>query len=260
MRRLVPGKNYLSDNFKIMIIKRNVYFSAVDEYGDERLFSTTELMNEEDYIERLYGDIELNKLSSGRGYVRSSIGGPGGWVGTYVGKEAADKADMEGKSDYEIRKAARRAGGIAGAATMGGLGAGLGARYALKNNESVKAALAAAEGAKPALSSATASYQGAKEAVAAAKKAVADASTKKAKAAAQKELEKAVANAQAAKAAKNAAAKVLRGARGKAALGIGATTAAVGGIGALAGGLGGSWGAGKNTRERLKTRAYESHR
>jgi hypothetical protein len=68
MRRLVPGKNYLSGNFKIMIIKRNVYFSAVDEYGDERLFSTTELMNEEDYIERLYSYVDAD------GNVRNSAG------------------------------------------------------------------------------------------------------------------------------------------------------------------------------------------
>lgn len=42
-----------------MLIKRNVYFSAVDEEtGEERLFSVNEIMTEEEYLERLYSEKE----------------------------------------------------------------------------------------------------------------------------------------------------------------------------------------------------------
>jgi len=40
-----------------MLIKRNVYFSAVDEEtGEERLFSVNEVMTEEEYLERMYSE------------------------------------------------------------------------------------------------------------------------------------------------------------------------------------------------------------
>lgn len=37
-----------------MYIRRKVFSVATDKYGDERLFSTTEIMDESDYLERLY--------------------------------------------------------------------------------------------------------------------------------------------------------------------------------------------------------------
>lgn len=39
-----------------MLIVRDVYFSAYDENGEERLYSTTELISEKDYMEKLYAE------------------------------------------------------------------------------------------------------------------------------------------------------------------------------------------------------------
>lgn len=41
-----------------MYIKRKVFSYGYDENGEEKLFSTTEIMNEESYIERLYSEGE----------------------------------------------------------------------------------------------------------------------------------------------------------------------------------------------------------
>ena len=50
-----------------MLIKRNVYFSAIDqESGEERLFSTTELLTEDEYLERLYSETEEKTFSSAK--------------------------------------------------------------------------------------------------------------------------------------------------------------------------------------------------
>ena len=46
-----------------MLIKRNVYFSAVDEEtGEEKLFSVNEIMTEEEYLERLYSETEAEQV------------------------------------------------------------------------------------------------------------------------------------------------------------------------------------------------------
>lgn len=48
-----------------MLIKRNVYFSAIDqETGEERLFSLNEILTEEEYLERLCAESEDSKMSS----------------------------------------------------------------------------------------------------------------------------------------------------------------------------------------------------
>ena len=45
-----------------MLIKRNVYFSAVDEEtGEERLFSVNGIMTEEEYLESTYKSYILNE-------------------------------------------------------------------------------------------------------------------------------------------------------------------------------------------------------
>lgn len=41
-----------------MYIRRKVYSVAVDENGEEKLFSTTEIMSEESYLEKLYSENE----------------------------------------------------------------------------------------------------------------------------------------------------------------------------------------------------------
>lgn len=47
-----------------MLIKRNVYFSAIDqETGEERLFSVSEILTEEEYQERIFSESN-EKMSS----------------------------------------------------------------------------------------------------------------------------------------------------------------------------------------------------
>ena len=49
-----------------MYIKRNVYFSAIDqETGEEKLFCVNEVLDEDTYLERLYSEGEEEKKSSG---------------------------------------------------------------------------------------------------------------------------------------------------------------------------------------------------
>ena len=123
-----------------MLIKRNVYFSAIDEDGEERLYSTTEVMDEQDYIERLYAEKDeededskhshLSKYQSGRGLGRSYLlGGAAGLGGTAAGNVAATIADKKGKTDKETSNIAK----ATGAAVGGGLGI-IAARKALKAN------------------------------------------------------------------------------------------------------------------------------
>lgn len=48
----------------IMLIKRNVYFSAVDqETGEEKLFSVNEILTENEYLERVFSDKPEEKKS-----------------------------------------------------------------------------------------------------------------------------------------------------------------------------------------------------
>lgn len=41
-----------------MYIRRKAYSVAIDENGEEKLFSTTEIMSEESYLEKLYSENE----------------------------------------------------------------------------------------------------------------------------------------------------------------------------------------------------------
>ena len=45
-----------------MYIRRKVYSTAIDENGEEKLFSTTEIMSEESYIEKLYSTGKVANL------------------------------------------------------------------------------------------------------------------------------------------------------------------------------------------------------
>ena len=44
-----------------MYIRRKVFSTYIDETGEEKLFSTTEIMSEESYLERLYSESEEQK-------------------------------------------------------------------------------------------------------------------------------------------------------------------------------------------------------
>lgn len=131
-----------------MYIRRKVFSVAIDQTtGEEKLFSTTEIVSEEAYLkmfsenENVEGKkkIPLSKVDSHRGLGRSLlIGGPVGAIGAYTGKGAADKADREGKSDEDIVRAASKRGRLVGA----GLGAvaGAGAAAAGAGTELLKKA------------------------------------------------------------------------------------------------------------------------
>lgn len=47
-----------------MYIRRKVFSVAIDENGEEKLFSTTEIMSEESYLEKAYAEAEAEKKSS----------------------------------------------------------------------------------------------------------------------------------------------------------------------------------------------------
>lgn len=76
-----------------MYIRRKAYSVAYDENGDERLFSTTEIMNEESYLEKLYSeksekDKKKSKIASG---VATGLGA-GAIVAGVKSKNALEKA------------------------------------------------------------------------------------------------------------------------------------------------------------------------
>ena len=90
-----------------MYIKRNVYFSAVDqETGEEKLFCVNEVLDEDTYLERLYSEGEDEKESNGLKTAGKAalIGGAGvalsGGAGAHaiahkIAKNAANKYGVE---------------------------------------------------------------------------------------------------------------------------------------------------------------------
>ena len=50
-----------------MLIVRDVYFSAYDENGEEKLYSTTELISEKDYMEKLYAEAAAEEAKKSAG-------------------------------------------------------------------------------------------------------------------------------------------------------------------------------------------------
>jgi hypothetical protein len=115
-----------------MLIKRNTYFSAIDqETGEERLFSVNEILDEETYLERLYSETKENKKknpvadkSSYRGNGRAYlIAGNPGIIGRAVGNHVATKAAKEGAGNKEVMERGTKAAGKTGAVlgAVGGL-------------------------------------------------------------------------------------------------------------------------------------------
>jgi hypothetical protein len=120
-----------------MYIRRKVFSTFIDtETGEERLFSTTEIMSEEEYIERMYSEEQeesgnkpkknlIGNHSSYRGNGRAyALGGYGGVIGRAAGNYAATKAARQGKSDEEVMDRGKKVAGHVGAATGTALGAG----------------------------------------------------------------------------------------------------------------------------------------
>lgn len=75
-----------------MYIRRKVFSVIEDEYGQERLFSTTEFINEDTYLDyRLYADTEDALAGAGAaGLTAAAIGGAG--YGAHKGIQAAGKS------------------------------------------------------------------------------------------------------------------------------------------------------------------------
>lgn len=113
-----------------MNIRRKV-FSKVDE----KFFSVkdTELIEQKEFAEDDH-KVKLKDIKSHRGMGRSAYIGAvgvnpiGGLAGGYAGKKAANKADKEGKSDYQILRAAKKRGANIGTLVGGTTGAVIGAR------------------------------------------------------------------------------------------------------------------------------------
>ena len=117
-----------------MYIRRKVFSIALDENGEERLFSTKDTTKSKSR--------DISRVDSHRGLGRSLLlGGPGGAVGAYLTKDEATKLAKEGKSDEEIVNAVGKSGLKKGAAINAGLGALSGVQGG------VKGALAGAGGA-----------------------------------------------------------------------------------------------------------------
>ena len=96
-----------------MIIRRNVYFSAIDEQtGEERLYSTTEIAGEE----REFAEKDRKPLAKAKNHISfkdlGTLGGSvmGAHYAKKAGNKAADEADAKGASDEEIVAAAKEAG------------------------------------------------------------------------------------------------------------------------------------------------------
>lgn len=141
-----------------MYIRRKVFSLLQDENGEERYFSTTDItledaeqrifsVKDEEEEEKPKKRSKLSNYDSHRGLGRSVIlGGLGGAIGGYASKEAADKADREGKSDEEIVEAATKKGRRIGAIAGGATGALAGANYLALGKKGIIPALGATVG------------------------------------------------------------------------------------------------------------------
>lgn len=80
-----------------MYIKRNVYFSAIDqESGEEKLFSVNEVLSEDEYLERMYAEAEEEKKSKAKTAAKVAGGVAGGTAvvggAAYGGEKLLNKA------------------------------------------------------------------------------------------------------------------------------------------------------------------------
>jgi len=99
-------------NKKTMLVKRNVYFSAIDESGEERLYSTNEVISEEDYLEMLFSDNEDDEDEDSK--LAAAIAAAKG-AGAGLGTAGLGAAGMygAGKLGEVIRNKRLKANGLA---------------------------------------------------------------------------------------------------------------------------------------------------
>ena len=132
-----------------MLIKRNVYFSAIDqETGEERLFSVSEILTEDEYLERLYSEteaeqVEFSEKKKEKKEPKLTVGDK---VGIWSAKHLQTKKDREAmieaydrdKGDFhKLGKQTAKYAGAGGAVAGGVLG------YMAKGNKKAAAAGAA---------------------------------------------------------------------------------------------------------------------
>jgi len=106
-----------------MYIRRKAFSVAIDENGEEKLFSTTEIIDEESYLEKLYAEAE-EKTDTGKKAktVGKAIAGAG--AATYAGANVVGtKVAMKRKK--AIEKIAEKTGTI----NVGGNGITAPAKY-----------------------------------------------------------------------------------------------------------------------------------
>ena len=91
-----------------MYIKRNVYFSAIDqETGEEKLFCVNEVLDEATYLERLYSEGEDEKKSIGLKTAGKAalIGGAGVGIAGGIGENAiAHKIAKNAANKYGVER------------------------------------------------------------------------------------------------------------------------------------------------------------
>ena len=90
-----------------MYIRRKVFSVALDEYGEERYFSTNEIMGEEDYLDEvMYSDDEKSHLGRniaiGTG-AAAALGGGGIYAAKKIGKKMVEK-NSAGQVGADVKK------------------------------------------------------------------------------------------------------------------------------------------------------------
>ena len=91
-----------------MLIKKNVYFSAVDEEtGEEKLFSVNEIMTEEEYLERMYS--AAGEGNTGRKVGKAVAAGTAGLAATGAAVYGAEKG-INKLGDVVVKKVTNKQG------------------------------------------------------------------------------------------------------------------------------------------------------
>ena len=124
-----------------MLIVRDVYYSAIDENGEEKLFSVNEIMTEEEYLQREFGAKEVYKKAKEKVKGLFKKGDKAAAEEVAAQKEAIKEAIAEGEKGAAKPGFLKRVGGNIKAAPgkyFEGVGK-QGEKLAGKNNKVIKA-------------------------------------------------------------------------------------------------------------------------
>jgi len=131
-----------------MYIRRKAYSVAVDENGEEKLFSTTEIMSEESHIEKLYAESEKKDDDKKESKKISKSDKASIWIAknlqTKKDREAMIKAyDKDSKDFGPMAKRSAIGAGLGAGIVGAGLGAVSGPELIGKTGKHVKKKMAA---------------------------------------------------------------------------------------------------------------------